>query len=218
MTAGTNGPGSPGGMGVPGGREGPGFSPEDALFARRIVQVRGPLDETTAGDLAARLMYLDGSGDEAVTLYVDSPGGPLHAAFSVLDTIALLGVPVDTVCVGRAEGTAVAVVAAGRRRHAAPHARFRLGEPDVSVSGRADQLQSWATYHAEQATRLAGALAAATGRPAEHVEADLAAGRWLDAEQAQAYGIVDDTWPATAGRGRVAGGGGAPGGDGEARW
>lgn len=214
MTAGTN---DPGGTGVPGGGEGSGFRPEDALFARRIVQVRGPLDEAAAGDLAARLMYLDGSGDEAVTLYVDSPGGPLHAAFSVLDTIELLGVPVDTVCVGRAEGTAVAVVAAGRRRHAAPHARFRLGEPDVSVSGRADQLQSWATYHAEQATRLAGALAAATGRPAEHVEADLAAGRWLDAEQAQAYGIVDDTWPAAAGRGRLAGGGGAPGGDGEAR-
>jgi hypothetical protein len=81
----------------------------------------------------------------------------------------------------------------------------------VSVSGRADQLQSWATYHAEQSARLAAALAAATGRPVEHVEADLAAGRWLDADGARAYGIVDGTWPVTAGRGRLAGGGGAPG-------
>ncbi len=198
---------SPGGTGVPGqepvGGEHPGvLRPADALFALRVVQLRGPLDEAAGGDLAARLMYLDGAGEEAVTLYVDSPGGPVHAAFGVLDTIALLGVPVDTVCVGRAEGTAVAVVAAGRRRLAAPHARFCLAEPEVSVHGRAGELASWAAHHASQSARLAAELARSTARPVEHVEADLASGRWLDAEQAQSYGIVDGPWtPGAAGRG-----------------
>ncbi len=170
-------------------------TPEDALFARRILRLSGPLDEATAGDLSARLMYLDGSGDEAVTLYVDSPGGPLPAAFGVLDTVELLGVPVDTICVGRAEGTAVAVVASGRHRLAARHARFRLCEAEVSVSGRADQIRSAADHHVRQSVELAALLSRATGRPAEHVEADLVAGRWLDAEDALAYGLVDDTWP-----------------------
>ena len=140
-------------------------------------------------------MYLDGAGDDAVTLYVDSPGGPAQAAFAALDTIELLGVPVDTICVGRAEGTAVALVAAGRHRLAARHARFRLCEPEVSLRGNAEQLRSAADHHARASGDLAALLARSTGRPAEHVEADLASGRWLDAAGAAAYGLVDGTWP-----------------------
>ncbi|MHB1930609.1 MAG: ATP-dependent Clp protease proteolytic subunit, partial [Acidimicrobiales bacterium] len=185
---------------------------EEALLARRILQLRGPLDETVAGDLCSRLMFLDGSGDDAVTLYVDSPGGPIHAALTVVDTMELLGVPVDTICVGRSEGPAVAVVAAGRRRRAAAHARFRLSEPAVSADGRAAQLQAWAEHHAEQSARLACVLARTTGRPQEHVEADLAAGRWLDSAGAVAYGIVDEVWAPGPGGAGGAGGAGRGGG------
>ncbi|MDA8283010.1 MAG: ATP-dependent Clp protease proteolytic subunit [Actinomycetota bacterium] len=172
---------------------------EDFLFERRILQLRGPLDEAVAGEVCSRLMYLDGGGDDAVTLYVDSPGGPVHAGLTVVDTIELLGVPVDTICVGRAEGSAVALIAAGRRRRAAPHAHFRLCEPDVTADGRAAQLQAWAEHHTRQSASLAGVLARTTGRPQEHVEADIAAGRWMDSAAAVAYGIVDEVWAAERG-------------------
>lgn len=174
-------------------------SVEDILFARRIVQLRGPLDDTTTGELTSRLMYLDGSGDEAVTLYVDSAGGPLLAGLSVVDTIELLGVPVDTVCLGRAEGSAVAVVAAGRHRRAGRHARLRLCEPEVTADGKAQQLQAWAAHHAEQSARFAAVLAGLTGRPREHLEADLEAGRWLESDEAVAYGLIDAVWEREAG-------------------
>jgi ATP-dependent Clp protease protease subunit len=164
------------------------------LFGRRVVLLRGELDDLLAGQVSAELMMLDATGDEPVTLHVDSRGGPLHAAFGLVDTIDLLGVPVETVCVGRAEGSAVAVVAAGTQRFAAPHAQFRLSEPDSSVSGSARDIEAWATEHQRQLATYVQRLATATTRPAEHVEADLAMGRWLSASEAVTYGLVDALW------------------------
>jgi ATP-dependent Clp protease protease subunit len=166
------------------------------LHERRIVLLRGALDDKLAGEVTAELMMLDATGDQAVALHVDSAGGSLEAAFAVIDTIDLLGVPVETICIGRAEGSAVGVVAAAPRRHAAPHARFHLCEPSATVEGRASQIEAGAAHHQAQTARFARRLARASGRPAEHVEADLSMGRWLDAEEAVAYGLVDDLWRA----------------------
>ncbi|MDQ2728070.1 MAG: ATP-dependent Clp protease proteolytic subunit [Actinomycetota bacterium] len=164
------------------------------LAEQRIVLLRGELDDDLAGRVTAELIMLDASGDAPVTLHVDSGGGPIHAAFSVIDTIDLLGVPVETVCVGRAEGSAVGVVAAAPSRQAARHARFRLSEPSSSVAGRAVELAAWAEHHQAQLARFVERLAAATGRAGEHVEADLSVGRWLDAPAAVSYGLVDRLW------------------------
>jgi ATP-dependent Clp protease protease subunit len=113
---------------------------------------------------------------------------------SVVDTIDLLGVPVVATCVGRAEGSAVGVVAAAERRFAAPHARFRLAEPSSSVTGNAAGLHHWAQHHQAQLDRFVERLAQATGRPGEHIEADLDAGTWLSAQEAVNYGLVDQIW------------------------
>lgn len=196
-------PGRPGWPGPPGPgapADPPGAGPPWAdqlrgqLAARRIVMLRGFLDDDLAGQVAAELMMLDATGDDAVTLHVDSEGGPLHAAFAVIDTIDVLGVPVEAVCVGRAEGSAVGVVAAAPLRRAARHARFRLSEPASSVAGRAAELEAWAEHHQAQLARFVEGLADATGRPGEHIEADLSAGRWLDAPAAVSYGLVDGLW------------------------
>jgi ATP-dependent Clp protease protease subunit len=217
FSGGPPGPSS-GSPGFSGGSAGPSGGPGDGawgdwlqtrLFERRIVILRGPLDELAAGRLAAELMTLDATGDDAVMLHIDSAGGPTHAAFTVIDTMDLLGVPVHTVCVGRAEGTAVGVVAAGVRRHASPNARFHLREPDTTISGTAGQMAVWAAEHQASAERFVTRLAAATRRPVEHLEADLASGRWLDATRATAYGIVDGLWSPPRGD-RLGGPGGSP--------
>ena len=155
------------------------------------------------------MMALDATGDEAVLLYVGSSGGPLHSAMSIIDTMDLLGVPVHVTCLGRAEGAAVGVVAAGARRVAAPHAQFHLTEPEVSVSGNASQLAAWAEQHRVELDRFVKRLAQGTGRPVEHVEADLAMGRWLGAEDALRYGLVDEILEAR-GAGRAAPSSGPP--------
>jgi ATP-dependent Clp protease protease subunit len=173
-------------------------SPEDLLraqlFERRIVFLRGPLDDTAASDVAAQLMTLDASGDEPVQLHVDSPGGPLEPAFVLIDTIGLLGVPVHAVCVGRAAGSAVGVLAAAEVRRAAPHASFRLCQPDENVRGVAAELESWIAHKQRMLDDFHRHLAAATGRPLEQVEADTGAGRFLDADEAVAYGLVHEVW------------------------
>ena len=177
-------------------------SVEAQLLDRRVVRLWGPLDDASVGRACAELMALDATGDDAVQLYVGSSEGPLDLALSIIDTMDLLGVPVHVTCLGRAQGAAVGIVAAGARRSAAPHAQFHLSEPDISISGTASQLAVWAEHHRAQLERFVERLAEATGRPAEHVEADLSIGRWLDAREALHYGLVDSIWgPAgTSGR------------------
>lgn len=164
------------------------------LFERRLVFLRGALEDDLVGRTAAELMTLDAMGDDPVQLHIDSPGGSLQAAFSLVDTIEALGVPVHASCVGRAEGSAVGVFAAAERRLMSPHARIHLVEPRESASGNAADLAGFAAHHQEQLMRFVAVLARCTGRPAEHIEADLVAGRWLSADEAVGYGIADGIW------------------------
>jgi ATP-dependent Clp protease protease subunit len=157
-----------------------------------MVFVTGVLDDESASRVAAELMTLDGAGDEPVSLQVDSGGGSLGAALALMDVIDLLGVPVDVTCAGRAEGPAVGVVAVGRRRTAAPHARFRLVEPQSSFQGRASELTGWIEQHQRQLDGFYQRLSSATGRPAPDIAADSRAGRYLDARQALRAGLVDE--------------------------
>ena len=165
---------------------------QEQLFQRRTVVLRGPLDDASAGLLAAQLMTLDATGDRPVALHVDSPGGPVPAAFTVIDTIDLLGVDVEVLCLGRVEGTAVGIVAVGSRRVATPNTRFRLSLPVEQATGRAEELQSFAEQHRRDVDRYVGRLAAACRRPVEHLEADLDVGRYLSADEALAFGIIDE--------------------------
>ena len=176
----------------------------ETVLAKRIVSVRGPLDEMVAGQAALELMSLDASGDEHVNLYVDSGGGTLDAAFTIIDVVDLLGVPVHATCLGRAEGPAAAVVAVCDRRMAAPHATFRLCEPATQAEGRASDVQRFAQQQRRQLERFVLRLVDATGRPAEHVEADVSAGRFLTAHEALEYGLVDDIWTPTRDKAREA--------------
>ena len=96
---------------------------EAQLLDRRVVRLWGPLDDASVGRACAEMMALDATGDAAVQLYVGSSGGPLHLALTLIDTMDLLGVPVHVTCLGRAQGAAIGVVAAGhpaRRRAPCP--------------------------------------------------------------------------------------------------
>jgi ATP-dependent Clp protease protease subunit len=161
-------------------------------FDQRVVALVGELTDTAATRLATELMALDATGDDPVALRVDCSGGTLDAAFTLMDTIDLLGVPVHARCVGRVAGVGVGVLAVAARRTAAPHARFLLTLPVLELRGDSATIATLASEHQRQVDAFVRRLADATGHPLEHVEADLERGRWLDASEALAYGLVDE--------------------------
>ena len=169
-----------------------GFWLEERLFERRVVLCRGILDDALAGRVAAELMTLDALGDDAVDLQLDAEGASLEAAWTLVDVIDLLGVPVNIVCSGRVEGAAVGLLTAGRRRTALPHARFRLTDPELEISGRASELGALLAHHTGRLERMHERVAASTRKPVAEVAADFRGGRTLDAPEALHYGLVDD--------------------------
>jgi ATP-dependent Clp protease, protease subunit len=163
------------------------------LLARRIVFVRDRLDHDTATLVTAQLMTLDAEDASPVTLVVNSGGGPVDAVTGILDTIDLVRCPVDTSCVGRAEGTAAVVVAAGTgHRRCGRGATFRLRLPDLEAAGPADRLRR----DVETATRvqreLVDRLATIAGQSRALVARDVERGRLLTADEALTYGLVDE--------------------------
>jgi ATP-dependent Clp protease, protease subunit len=165
----------------------------DQLLARRTVLLDRALDGETAMFVAAQLMTLDAEGTEHITLIVNSPGGPLDAAATVLDTIDLVRGPVDTTCLGQASGTAAVVVAAGTgRRRVGATAQLQLRLPEVELAGTATRLDDEAAHLRHLQDAIVDRLAAATGQDRRLLARDVDRGRVLTAPDAVAYGLVDE--------------------------
>jgi ATP-dependent Clp protease protease subunit len=167
-------------------------SAADMLFDRRIVLASGRIDGALATELSARLIMLDGAGDEPVALHLRAPDADLEAAFAVADTIGILSCPVNVVVIGQAGGAALLVLAAGRRREMTPHATLLLTEPKTHAEGAASDV----AIHEEEYRRKVDAfyirLAEVTGREVDEIRDDARAGRMLTAEQAREYGLIHD--------------------------
>ena len=186
---------------LPGGPLGPGGQPDDGgtpgwlqerLFGQRAVFVSGTLDDATATRVAAELMLLDAAGTELIQLYLNCPDGTLEAALTLMDTLDLLRSPVRAQCLGQVGGPPVGVLAVADARVAARHASVRLGQPRASFDGTPEQIASRSEQHLALARRFHERLATATGRSAASIAEDLRAGRHLDAEEARAYGLIDE--------------------------
>ncbi len=166
--------------------------PLQQLYDRRTVLLGGPLDAAAATRIAAQLMSLD--ADRPVELLVNSPGGPVAEVFAVLDVIALMRGPVNTTCIGRACGTAAAVLATGTgRRRAAPNATVSLRCAEESrVDGTAAEVARQSEMLRADRTRLAAMLAAATGLAVDRVEHELDAGTSSTVAEALALHLIDE--------------------------
>lgn len=171
----------------------PGTDLRERLLERRIVLANGRLDVAVATDVAARLMYLDGSGDGVIELRWSCPDGELDAAVMLADTVELLGVELRATATGVVGGPASLPFAVATRRIAHPHVTFRLSEAESEMRGRASDLVAAAARHAQLVATVHQRMARATGRSEEAIAADFAARRLLDAEQARDYGLVDET-------------------------
>ena len=162
------------------------------MFDRRVVFLHGALDDRLAGELSIALMTLDAEGNGPISLHIDCAEGTFDGALAVMDVIDLLGVPVHATCVGRVEGPCCGVLAVCDHRRASMNTRFRLGAPRERFEGTVRDAAAQLEQLQARVARFVARLAGATGWPVERVADDVAAGRYLGADEALRYGLIDE--------------------------
>ncbi|MFE0651495.1 ATP-dependent Clp protease proteolytic subunit [Streptomyces sp. NPDC059534] len=172
------------------------LDPYSKLLESRIVFLGTPIDETSANDVIAQLLHLDyAAPGQDISLYINSPGGPVTAMTAIHDTMATLHCDVETTCLGRAESTAAVLLAAGTpgKRMVLPGARVTLEQPtlDEPMRGQPSDLEVHARELLRQRAMVAGLLTEHTGQSRERIDAALDRLTVLDAPAAVAYGLAD---------------------------
>jgi ATP-dependent Clp protease protease subunit len=178
---------------------------DDELFRRMLEQRRvmltGAIDGTVAERVCAQLLVLEADdADKAVTLYLHSPGGEVDAGFAIYDTMQSLHCDVATVCLGFAASMAQFLLCAGARgrRLAHAHSRILMHQPLGAVEGYAVDVAIQAEQFSLARRLMAELTAHHTGQPVERILADGDRDRWFTADEALAYGMVDDVITARA--------------------
>jgi ATP-dependent Clp protease protease subunit len=188
------------------------IDPQDRLLRRRIVALSGAIDADSANELMAKLLWLDGEAPGApIELRINSPGGDVLAGLGIIDTMHGLASPVHATCVGVGASMASVILACATKgeRRATENARVLLHQPWTGqFQGQAADLERAAQEVLRLRARIDDLLAEASGQPIERVHRDTDRDTWFSAEEALAYGLIDEV-----GNGRPA----VPPGDGNGR-
>ena len=170
--------------------------PYSKLFEQRIIFLGTPIDDTAANDIMSQLLILEQMDNETdITLYINSPGGSMTALTAILDTMRYVQSDINTICLGQAASAAAVLLAAGTKgkRVALPNARIMIHQPSVNGGGRGQA--SDIAIQAEEIIRmrewLENELHETTGQDLEVLKKDLDRDKFLTAELAKNYGIVD---------------------------
>jgi ATP-dependent Clp protease, protease subunit len=172
------------------------LDPVDQLLRRRVIPLSGTIDAELANDVMARLLHLEGAdGDAPIELRISSPGGEVLAGLAILDTMAQVSCPVHTTCVGMAASMASVLLAAGEpgHRRAGSNARVLIHQPWAGqFQGQAADIERAAREALRLRERIDQILSEATGQPVDKIHADSDRDTWLSADEALAYGLVDE--------------------------
>ena len=165
------------------------------LLKDRIVFVGGEIDDDMANAIVAQLLFLQAQdAEKEVSMYINSPGGSVTAGLAILDTMKMVKCPVATYCVGQAASMGAILLAAGERgrRYALPHARIMVHQPWGGAQGKASDIEITAREILRLKDMLNGILAETSGRTLEGVTNDTDRDHFMSAEEAKAWGIVDN--------------------------
>ena len=165
------------------------------LLKDRIVFVGGEIDDDSANAVVAQLLFLQAQDSEKeVSMYINSPGGSVTAGLAILDTMKMVKCPVATYCVGQAASMGAILLASGEkgRRFALPHARIMVHQPWGGAQGKASDIEITAREILRLKDVLNGILADAAGKTLAAVVQDTDRDHFMSAEEAKAWGIVDN--------------------------
>jgi ATP-dependent Clp protease, protease subunit len=170
----------------------------DAVFERllgeRIVFLGQPVDDDVANKITAQLLLLSAEDSKRdITFYINSPGGSVTAGMAIYDTMQLIEPDVSTWAVGFAASMGQFLLSSGTpgKRYALPHAKIVMHQPSAGIGGTASDIAIQAQQFKLTKREMAELTAQQTGQPVEQIERDADRDRWFTAEEARAYGFVD---------------------------
>ncbi len=165
------------------------------LLKDRIVFISTPIDDGVANVVIAQLLFLQmEDAKKDINLYINSPGGVVTGGMAIYDTINFLHCDVVTYCIGQAASMATLLLAAGAKgkRFALPNSRIMIHQPSGYATGQTADIAIQAREVNRWKRTLNEVLARHTGKPAEQIEKDSDRDYFMTAEEAKAYGIVDN--------------------------
>lgn len=168
------------------------------LLKDRIIFLGGGIDDDVANLIVAQLLFLEAEDPEKdIFLYINSPGGSVTAGMAIYDTMQYIRADVHTICVGMAASMGAFLLAAGTKgkRTALANAEVLIHQPLIGghgLSGQATEIEIHAKQLLRTKAKLNRILAERTGQPLEKIETDTDRDRYLSAEEAKEYGIVDE--------------------------
>jgi ATP-dependent Clp protease protease subunit len=165
------------------------------LLMDRIVFLGTPVSDDVANIIIAQLLFLQADNPERdINLYINSPGGSVSAGLAIYDTMQFLTAPIRTICMGMAASMGAFLLAAGTagKRMALPHSRIMIHQPSQSGGGgTAADIEIQAKEILYLRAKMNELMAKHTGRPVEQIERDTDRDRFMSAEEAKEYGLID---------------------------
>ena len=165
------------------------------LLKDRIIFIGTPIDDNVANLLIAQLLFLEAEDPEKdINVYIHSPGGMVSAGLAIYDTMQYVKPAIATICVGQAASMGALLLAAGTKgkRYALPNARIMIHQPTGGFQGQASDISIQAEEIIKIRKRLDEILAKHTHQPVDKVHSDSERDYFMSAEEAKAYGLVDE--------------------------
>ncbi len=168
---------------------------DELLLENRIVFLVGEINHASAARVMMQMLYLENQrrGQE-ISLYINSPGGAVDDTLALYDTMRFLSSPVATYCIGRAYSGGAVLLTAGTKgkRYILPHAKVMIHQPYGGVTGQTEDIRIQAEQIIKSKQQLNRIIAECSGQTVEQVQADSERDKYFSAEEAKAYGLVDE--------------------------
>ncbi len=172
------------------------MNPYNKLFEERIIFLGVQIDDASANDVMAQLITLESiDPDRDIIIYINSPGGSMTSMMAIYDTMQYVKPDIQTFCLGQAASAAAVLLAAGTKgkRMALPNARILIHQPAIeSGYGQSSDLEIQANEILRMRTAMEKVLALHTGKDEDQIRRDIERDKFLTAEEAKEYGLVDE--------------------------
>ncbi len=165
------------------------------LLKERIVFLGEEVNDVTASLVVAQLLFLESEDPgKDISLYINSPGGSISAGMAIYDTMQFIKCDVSTICVGMAASMGAFLLAGGTKgkRYALPNSEILIHQPMGGAQGQATEIQIAAEHILKIKKRMNRMLSEFTGQDLETINRDTERDNWMDAEEAKAYGLIDE--------------------------